>query len=93
MATSTIAHEQRRRGEERNLVTNYVGTQPYSFSSAPRVQKYYPILSQKDIHKKLSSLDVYSKFRKKRKSVSNPIFVHHKRHLFQVTTTTTTLSF
>lgn len=79
----------REEGVETNLVTNYVGTHPYSFSAAPRVQKYYPLLSQKDIHKELSSVNVYSKFRKKKKSKKqNPIYVHYRRHLFQVTTTT-----
>ena len=78
--TETIAE-----GEEDNIQTNYVQTKPYSFSSLQRVQKYYPKLNQNEIKNKLSSLDVYSMFRKKRSSKRvNPIFVRHRRHLFQV---------
>ena len=84
MTSTETVKERREEGRENNLLSNYVGTQPYSFSSAPRVQQYYPSLSIRDLHQKLSSsLEVYSKFRKKRKSVTNPIFVHHRRHLFQ----------
>ena len=72
--------------KEKNLVTNYVGAHPYSFSSSQRVHKYYPGLSQNNIHKKLSKVDVYSLFRKKRRSKVNPIYVYYPRQLFQVTT-------
>ncbi len=70
---------------EKNLVVNYVGTHPYSFSSSQRVHKYYPGLSQNNIHKKLSKVDVYSLFRKKKRSKANPIYVYYPRQLFQVT--------
>ena len=69
---------------EKNLVSNYVGAHPYSFSSSQRVHKYYPGLSQNNIHKKLSKVDVYSLFRKKRRSKVNPIYVYYPRQLFQV---------
>lgn len=69
---------------DNNLENNYVSNLPYSFSSAGRVQKFYPSFTRNQIHKKLTNLDTYSKFRKKRRSKTNPIFVHYPRQLFQV---------
>ena len=69
--------------QENNLEQNYVGANPYSFSTPQRVKQYYPQISQNKIKRKLTGVDVYSTFRKKRKSRTNPIYVHYPRQLFQ----------